>query len=435
MSIVTAPTGALEGISRKSLFEKLAVSTGLLQVGTATGGTQATLIDTSRLKSTQYDSSEWTGGWVRISSTTDGQAPLGEIAPIPDYQPELGVVKLDPYMSAIIEAGDTYELWRVDPNIIKSLVDGVLIDTLYIPFWSILSEIPDFDMELATKLTWTDVNATSVKASTTPVSSGQYLSVTTSVANGYTKTDTFGVEPGRSVYYGAAVRPNSGVTAKLILWDETNSVEISSKTHLRQYPLRIYKVATIPSNCYSASIRLSCTAIGLVDWDDIMFYVAQSEDIALPSYIKQGGQVKGVFSLWPRGVEADLYDITLAGELDQRFDIRPGRPFRAKARTGMLSSALFIFGTKNETAYSNDTELKYLDADMFVACVKWKLLEYLSQPIVSGILDSARAREDLKLAYGEYMLLAQQQADEMNKVLRSPTPSGRFLDERFRYGA
>ncbi len=434
MATVTAPTAYLEGITRPQLFKKL-VPTGFLQVGTITSALVSSITDTTRLLSTQYDSKEWIGGWVRIASTPGNVAPVGEICPISDYMPELGTITVSPVFSIVPPAGTTYELWKIDPSIVKDLTDDVLTDVLQIPTWSVLSEVPDFDMEATGVVDWTGVGATPVKASTTPVQFGQYLRVTSTVANGYTRTANLGVEPGKACYYGAAVRSGPGATGKVILWDETNNAEISSQTTVRKYPVRVGVYANIPATCYEISIRLAVVESGLyADYDGVIYFSQNGEDIAAPSWVKNGGQVKGVFKLDYLSVANNLYDITLRGEHNASYDVLPGRPFRIKSRYGPIAQPLFIFGTKNETAYASDIELKYLDNALLVACMRYKLIDYLNSPIVSGILDTEKAKAKLLMYRADYMLLAQQQADELNKILRSPTPSGGFLDERYRYG-
>lgn len=436
----------VEGTTRQQLFKKLARATGLLTYGVATGGTLNTLIDTTKLQSHQLNTGDNLGAWVRISSSA-GAAPAGQIRTVSGYVPDTGTLTVSPnFTTTAPAAGDQYELWRVDPSMAMDLLDECLTDLLYMPCWTILSEVPDYDMEQVGTTDWTAVSATLAKSSAEPRSSfygKRYLTVTTTSAGGYARTNLLRVEPGKT-YHASALASCSaaGTTASLVAYDETNGALITSQTSSRLYPVRIYYTFTVPSTCYTISLRLTNVEnLVTTAWDEVCMYPLYSRDIALPWWVKTANQVKGVFQMNPLTLGLNIWDSVLSGERDSRwdkYDIAFGRDqLRAVCRVGTLQTfPMFILGTRNETAYTDDTtDVKRIDANLLLACIKYKLYEYLSQPLVTGILDAANIKEKLAPAYQDYITLQNTFATSLNTTIGSPTPMGSFLDDRFRFGA
>lgn len=447
ITIAANSFATVEGTTRQAFFKKLARATGLLTYGTATGGSGNTVVDTTKLQSSQYNSGEHVGAWIRISSSA-GAAPAGQIRSVTGYDPTTGTLTVSPnWTTTNPGANDQYELWKVDPSIVKDLTDECLTDLLYMPCWTILSEVPDGDMEQSGMTAWgTPVNATGNKATAEPRSSlygKRYMTVLTTAPNGYVPSALFRVEPGKTYHVSALARAeSSGCTPKLIAYDETNGAEILSSTSNRLYPVRIFFTVVVPQACFTLSLRLSNVENSVTsDWDEVCFYPLYSRDIALPWWVKHRNQVKGIFRLNPLALSQQLWDAQLQGEFDERwdkYDTSFGRDqLRAVARVGILDSfPLFILGTRNETAYSDDTtDSKYIDPNLLMLCVKYKLYQYLSQALVTGILDSANIKQELPQLQHDYELAQQQFAETLNVTVSSPTPSGRYIDSRFTFGA
>lgn len=433
------------GLTRPQLFQRLARATGLLTYGTATGGGRDTLIDTTRLQSHQLSTGDNIGAWLRVASTTDGLAPVGEIRTVTGYKPDLGTLTVNPNFTASVESGDTYELWRVDPSLVLDMVDSCLTDDLYMPCWTILSEVSDYDMEQPGTTDWTEANATVAKSSAEPRASlygKRYLTVAATSALGYARSNLLYVEPGKTYHCSAVARSESaGTTARLVLYDEVNGVVLQSWDSSRLQPARVWFTWLVPSGCHTVSLRLTTVESGkTTDWDEVCFYPLYAQDIALPWWVKTANQVKGIFQLNPLRLSQNIWDSQLAGERDARWDktqISFGRgQLRALARIGLLDSfPVFMLGARNETSYASDTEVKLIDPGLFVACVKYRLYEYLSQPLVTGVLDAANIKDKLPAAYQDYMTLQQEFATNLNTTIGSPTPAGYFLDPRFTFGA
>lgn len=444
--IAASTTPNLDGVSRYSLFKKLSLDTGLLFCGVATsGGDVATVYDTTNLKTGQGVPEDWIGGWLRVSKTTDNAAPEGEIVPIKDYEPDLGKIDVEPYLTNSLDSGDEYELWKINPKIAKDLADQCLTDDLYLPCWSVLSEVPDYDMEQSHTTDWTaGGSATVTKQTAQPRLSNsgkRYLRVVSSAAGDYARSTLLRVEPGRSYHTSAVARCSAAsTTARLQLYDETNGAVIQSYTSNRLFPVRIWFQVLIPTTCYSVSVRLINDEAGVTtEWDEVAFHSINAADIPLPWWVKNDTQVKGVFNLIPLSIGNNLWDATLRGEDDERFDVIPNfggyTRFKAQARQGLITHPVFMFGSRNETAFASDVlDLKYLDINLFVSCLKFKLYKFHSQPLVTGLLDSENFKSMLGPAEAEWMQLSQSMSVELNKTIDSPTPWVGYLDSRFTYG-
>ncbi len=75
--------------------------------GSATSGSKTTLLDTvGLLQADDY----WNGRRVNIASTVDGLAPLGESRKISDFVLSTHTITLEMALSAVVDAGDTYQI-------------------------------------------------------------------------------------------------------------------------------------------------------------------------------------------------------------------------------------------------------------------------------------------------------------------------------------
>lgn len=435
----------LEGVTRQQLMSELGHITGLCQFGTATAGGIDNLIDTTQLQSAQFSPSEWTGAWIRISYNASGvgTAPERDIRSVYEYQPELGKILVATAFSSGIGVGDTYELWKINPSIVLDIIDRALQNDLYVPCWSMLSEIDDFDMEASGTAAWTGANSTLAKVSTgvrLSNSGRQWLTVLATAASGYAKSGILDVVPNQSYIASALCRAEAAsTTASLQIWDETNNALIKSITSQLQTPNRLYTTFAAPATCYQVTYRPTTVESGkTTDWGDVVNLNSAAPDVPLPWWMKRRGQVEGIFQWMPRQGITQSYDPALTGEVDTRWDIYRnynGNGFRATARIGGTILPLFILGRRNETAYANDTvDKKMIDIPTFLACIAFKLYKLHSQPIVTGLLDAANFKSMLEPAQAEWERLAQENTENLNTVITSDTPFASFKG-RYNYGA
>ena len=128
---VQPTTPQIEGVTRETLLQRFLRETGLGVYGTATSGSTTTIEDTTKLKSSQFSSDQWIGGWARISFNADsvGNNPEGQVSPISDYVPGTGIITVNPAITAVASS-DRYELWRVNPNTVLDTLDQVLTEDI-----------------------------------------------------------------------------------------------------------------------------------------------------------------------------------------------------------------------------------------------------------------------------------------------------------------
>ena len=451
--LVSHTTRQVEGVTRKDLLDRFLRETGLGKSGTVgdvDGGGTTTFDDPTTLKSSQFNSSEWVGGWFRCSKDAGGAsaAPENEQSPITTYDPTTnGRVTFNPALTAALVATDSYQLWRFpDPTIVREFLDQILKNDIYLPYWSLLSEIPDFDMEQASaSADWTASNATVTKVTQTNeavTNSKRALSIATTSAGGYARTATIHVEPNKRYHLSAKVRVNAAsITPNLIAYDVTNSATIDSKSSIRQYATRIWFEFTTPSTCYQMQVRLSNTENSVTSiWDDVVLYPIDSGEISLPWWVKNKQQVKGIFELRAEQITTNVWDTTLRGEpvtndyVIQDSAFGKGGLSLVKTR-GTIGGPLFIFGIRNEEAYSSDTlDSKRVDENLLFTCLAYKVFSHLRQLPNSGVLDSQWIRAQAAEYEKQYIKAMRQQAERLEEVIQSyPAEALYGSDHRFRW--
>src|SRR3990167_6011414 len=399
-TIAAFTTPQIEGITRYTLFKRLLSETGLGDYGVVTTGGTTTFDDTTKLKSSQYDPKDWVGGWARISKDADGAAaaPEAEVSPITTYDPVTnGRITVSPAFTTTA-ATDEYELWRnPNPRLVIDMLYEILQEEIYIPCWTMLTEVPDGDMEQSGMDDWTSSDATDSKVSGEPALFGKrYLRVVTTAALGYSRTALLRVEPGKSYHASSVVRCSAAATtARLIAYDETNGTIIDSADSIRLYPVRIGFEFTAPSGCYTVSLRLANVENSVTtEWDEVVFYPLEATDIRLPWWVKDKSQVLGIFRANLTSIGTKVYDWIPRGEEDRRWDKRDNalgaRGARLVARYGSMSSGpLFIYGLRNEESYANDnSDKKAVDSSLLMAALAYKIFCHLAQRPVSGFFNA-----------------------------------------------
>ena len=429
----TLPT--IKGFTRNEIMKLILRILGG-EYGVATGGDTNYLDDTTKLKSSQYSSDEWVSAWLRISKDTSslGSAIENVISSVTTYDPTTnGRLNLSPSYSIAIAAGDEYELHRdPHPRVITDIIDECLANLVPSPCWSLLSELPDFDMEQDNTTDWASSNATVTKTTTNPISGVRSLSVVTTAANGYARAQLMNVEPGKQYYVSAAFRCSAAsTTAKLIAYDETNSAAIESKSAARLQNSRLWFQFTTPATCYQISIRMSNVENSVTTiWDDAVLYALDSRTISLPWWVKNPNQVKGVFGAINYAIATDLLDEE-SGELDPRWDVLESSfgagKLKLRTRTGTMNKPLFIYGVRYHTAFANDNvDVKLLDENLFLNCVMYKIFEYMVRESRAGYLDSKQIQNFYLMYEDRWKKSLYSNDNRVEKVLKSAPTRGYF---------
>ena len=436
---ITATTPSVELLTRPQIIARYLRETHFGQTGTATatGATAAQLIDTTRLLSSAYQS-ESVRGWVRIATTVDHAAPEGEIRAInlAGYDPSQGFLDVVPSFSAVVDSGDTYEIhYIIHPQDILDHIDTIATQDFYLPTWSVLSEVDDFDMEQSATTAWTGVNATMAKRTTEPAMTGKrWLRVTNTSANGYVKpATTIKVDGGSSYSISALALPaGASYDAVLTCYDETNSATIKEWTYSGQTRVRFQENIVFPSTTAEISLRLGGTsATNICDWDDVSLLNISSKDVPLPWWVRDAAQWKATF-LWrpspisQSGGASHQYSPELDGrrtlEWEPRDSAFGGGQMRLASRVNSVTRLMYGYGKRNEEAYSSDTESKHIDANYMNAALLNKIYSSLGGMPSSGTFNTAWIKIQTAKWESEYRKESYRQTQRVESVLSGPTP-------------
>lgn len=435
---VTLP--AIERTTRQSLMKRVLRETGAGSYGTATGGSVTTVVDTTQLKSIQYPSSNWVGGWVRMVT---GLA-AGQISAITGYTPSTGTITVNPAFTGAVASTDAYELWRFPhPQQSLDILDTLITQQAAWLCVSPLSEVADFDMEQAATTDWAANSATLTKLTTDPPMSGlRYLSVAATGANGYARSNVLETEPNTAFHVSSMVRASAtGTTAKLVAYDETNSAEIplttGANTSTRLYNHRLWGNFTTPATCFQISVRLTTVENGkTTHWDDVILYNQTARDIALPWWVRGPQSVLAVFRLDPRSVSPasqNVWDASYVGVPAGEWDFQPAKFGRGQTRLTtrmdiLGNRPLFIYGKRNELAFTDDTtDVKHIDENHVIAGTCFQLFSMLDKQPNSGQLDSTWIKQAKLEWQGRWEEEERYQAQQIQNLLVAPPSEAAYF--------
>lgn len=445
-TIISAPTlPQVEGITRQDLIKALFRKTGIGEYGTATGGSVSTLVDTALINYGMHEKS-LKGVIARIVKDAGGAgaAPEGDVRTIGGYAVATGTLTRETGsdFSAGVASGDEYEIWRnPHPTKVLNEIDRLLKEVIYAPCWTILTEIPDGDMEQNNTTDWTASNATLTKQTGEPAQYGKrYLRVVATAANAYARSGLIRVEPGKQYHLSAIARVSAAsTTARLQAYDETNSASIDYKDSVRLYPNRIWFTFTAPATCYTISARLiTVEDTKTTEWDEVCLYPIGAQDIRLPWWVKKKSQVLRVFDLIPSPIADNIWDWNLTGQHAPNWIVQDryggGGGLRVLNRNSGISNPLFIVGLRNEEAYANDyTEKKFIDNEYLVSCVVYHILDMLSGNYRAGTEDHTWITKLKDDANREYRKAMYTEMERIQQIFTDDTPMIQHLDSRFQF--
>jgi hypothetical protein len=430
LTTATYTTATSESVVRRQILERL-LREGFGQYGTLTGGTTATFVDTSRLSGGIPDN--WFQGYIARVSRDAGlaaAAPEGEMRFVTSSVASTGTVTAGtPVFTASPASGDLYQLWQyIHPQIVLDTLDQVMTEDAYLPCWTILTEVPDGDMEQNNTTDWTGTNATVAKATAEPAMWGaRYLTVATTSANGYVApAGTISVVPGRRYHLSALVRCPASCTAELIAYDVSNSATIDSKTTTSRTNVRLWMEFTAPAGCHVVSLRMSNQENSVTSaWDELCFFSTDGYSISLPWWVKNKGQVKGIFRPAFNTVGTNIYEDMprVDAELDRWnfIDSSFGRgQLGISSRYGAIDRPVYIFGTRSETAWANEnTETKHIDRDWVHARMCYLLYSQMLAPRSVGTQNMEWAEKRLAFWEKEWNRQRRMQDERLEEAIQA----------------
>lgn len=355
-------------------------ATGLGWSSTATAaGSTTTLIDAGRLQMPYANKRNWLGSYVRMIGGTE--ANLGQVRQVQSYDPNTGTVGFSPALPSATADEDTYEMWNtsVPPQTVTNLLDRLVSQNgLALPTYSLLSEVPDFDMEQSGTAAWTSTNATIAKvpwtASTRGISGKQALGVTTTAANGYaTCANPIAVRGGTTYWLSAQFTPANPSVANhgfvqfidVVTGAEVDRIDTSSKATTRLWK----PVANSSRETTLINVRFGSQESGVTGhWDDVVVLDAEAMDAPLPYWMGTESAFKEAYVWRPvvSGVGQQDFDPALMGYPAQGW--RPftdvfsnGGQLRLRGQ-GVPGNMMYVYGVRNETAWgSGILETKRID--------------------------------------------------------------------------
>ena len=116
----------VQGRTREQLRQSIGYNLGVLKVGTATGGTTETLIDTKTLRG---GDDTYNGKYILVTDATDGTTT--DTPYIDDYTASSTTIAFQHALSFTVASGDSYEIWddEYNPVVINDFINQAIIDT------------------------------------------------------------------------------------------------------------------------------------------------------------------------------------------------------------------------------------------------------------------------------------------------------------------
>lgn len=359
--------------------------TGLGWASTVTtGGANTSFIDLS-LNDSYTSDREWIGFWVRFTGGTAQN--LGAIRQIQSYDPDTGTLAFDPALTANVTTGDTYEVWgtTVRPKTVLNILDRLTSTFgLALTTYSMISEVPDFDMEQSGTAAWAATNATMTKVSwtgKTGISGKQAMSVLTTSANGYVQTaEPIRIRGGSSLSISALFTPDDPTvttTGFLSIYDAISGALVQNITTTSKTTTRLWRSAGVGSTDTTLiHVRYGQQENGVeARWDDIVVQDLQSNDQPLPYWMGTESAFKEAY-LWrptSSGPGFEEYDPALTGPVARGW--RPvtdqfsnGGRLRLRG-PGAMSLPMFVQGVRFDSPWASLTEAKPIDQLWAATCL------------------------------------------------------------------
>ena len=270
---------------------------------TATGGsgTTGTFTD-SRITYAAID----TRNYQRAFFYRPGAAAADQVRSISAIAVAAGVITITHDGAAYSvnpASGDDCEIhFRMDPNELQRGLDRAM-DRVYIEQLVPLTRVTDGDMEASGVTNWTDISGlTPTQSKATAAASvfmgAQSLRVLNDAANEGVESAAINVFPGEPFFCGAFVRLDTAGTARLRLWNETNSAAIDTETTSERDWAFVWFTGDTPSTARQVRARL--IGDGAAEdpyWDSVIFFMQAEREMELPSWVVESWQVRKVYEV------------------------------------------------------------------------------------------------------------------------------------------
>ena len=115
----------VQGRTRKQLRQSIGYNLGVLKAGTATGGTNNTLIDVNTFRG---GDDTYNGNIIIVTDASDGTTQTTQY--VNDYTASNNTIQFQQNASFTVASGDTYEIWddAFHPEVIEEFINQAIID-------------------------------------------------------------------------------------------------------------------------------------------------------------------------------------------------------------------------------------------------------------------------------------------------------------------
>ena len=318
--------------TRLSLTQSVGNELGRVSGTCSAAGTTVLISDTSADSPFDPDDENtlYKNAWAKIEA--DGAAtPLnvGEVRRVSSYSVGVSVTASRGFTNSTTTT-QSYGIYQGVPPARVATQKGIVeyindtLRSLLHRELTLITLVTDGDMETSGTANWTASNASVTKVALAVLVEhkgglGKYvLGVANTVANGYATTATMWAGSGRTFSVIAECYCKIG-TAKLQLWDATNSAEIESKTSDQTDWRYIYLEGLIPATCESVQVRLiGVESNASIYWDNVSLLAEGARRFNLPTTLINSLAVEE-FEMWSGGTgtassSADAADY----EIDER---------------------------------------------------------------------------------------------------------------------
>lgn len=351
--------------------------TGLGWSGSCTSnGSTTTIVDTSLANAYSSDRN-WRGGWIRMIGGTAQN--LGAIRQIQSYTPATGTLTFSPALATGTLTSDSYEVWMttMEPRVVLNMLDRITSNYgLGLQTYSLLSEVPDGDMEQSGTTAYAAVNATIAKVTDylkPGINGKRALEVTTTSAGGYAELAApLRINLASSLTLSAMFTPSDPAvtnTGFLQVVDVESGAILQTITTTSKTTTRLWQ----EFGYGNASVRLIQIRMGSSEnsvtgrWDDLVVSDNQSWIQPLPFWMGTDSAFKEAYYWEPysSGPGSQEYDPGLRGPIAKgwrpKHDAFSGGGRMAIEGNGPPGRMMFVQGVRFESPWETTTETKRID--------------------------------------------------------------------------
>ena len=316
----------------KTILDLMVDEYGLGLLGTNTITATTSITDDANLGGPDAAKELSGGSQILVTSTIDGNAPLGEITQL-STSPKLstGLAKVDPPFTVSIVDTETFIILKRPLRFVgrgKGIVDAVnkaqkMFQWIkrYLPITSVI----DGDMIGTAVGDWSATNSAVAKVAATSAKPDRNISVTDSGSGGgyVSPAVNLFVEPSKSYYLEVTGwGTDNDDSGTLQVKDVTNSnaaIPLQNTVIDRMEPEILINNLATPSGCKEVQIRLVADAANdVVSWANIIFRKGEATELVLPDRpqrpIAIGRLLEPNSNLWSRRSEWR----EIPAKLDQR---------------------------------------------------------------------------------------------------------------------